>query len=70
MTIRTIRKESIQIETMTWNNPGKKWFHKHQWVSIRHHPRGGAARACFMMDDDECDGFEMCLTCKGRRFKK
>lgn len=61
-------KEQIDIEVHTFAKRGKRWPHKHQWVSIHEHPRGGEARFCFMLDDDECDGLEMCLTCLGRRY--
>ena len=63
-------KDYLEIQTFTWFHPGKKWFHKHEWVSIHDHPRGGEARFCFMLEHDECEGLEMCLTCLGRRVNK
>lgn len=59
---------SIEIQTITWVKKDKWFFHEHEWVGVHDHPRGGEARFAFMLDYDECDGLEMCLTCKARRY--
>ncbi len=63
----TVKKEYITVQTISWNKKGKRWPHKHEWVSIHDHPRGGEARFCFMLEHEECEGLEMCLTCLARR---
>lgn len=46
---------------------GKRWPHKHKWVSLSEHPRGGEAAFAFMLEAEERVICEMCLTCPARR---
>jgi len=61
---------SIPIEVFPLVNKGKRWFHIHKWVPLSEHPRGGDVSFCFMLEADEQDRVEMCLTCPARRIKK
>lgn len=45
-------------------------FHRHRWTSLAQHPDGGRAIAAFMLEDNEAQQCEMCLTCNARRIKQ
>ncbi len=62
-----MKKEYIEIKIFSVAKKGRKWFHKHQWVPLDKHPNGGAVAFCFMLEREESDRVEMCLTCPARR---
>lgn len=46
---------------------GKRWPHRHKWVPLSEHPRGGEVSFCFMLEKEERDRVQMCKTCTARR---
>ena len=63
-------KASISLEIFHLEKRGRRFFHKHKWVPLVEHPRGGDVAFCFMLESEEQDKVEMCLTCTARRLKK
>lgn len=61
--------DSIPIQVFSIAKRGKRWPHKHEWVPLKEHPRGGEVSFCFWLDSDEAAMVEMCWTCLARRMK-
>ena len=63
-------RELCLMETVTLERTGRWFFHKHKWIPLSKHPRGGEVAFFFMLEEDERDKVEMCITCPARRIKK
>lgn len=60
----------VDIVSFSLVKKGKGWPHKHKWVPLEQHPRGGEVSFCFWLEREERDQVEMCLDCLARRMKK
>jgi len=65
-----MKSHNLEIQIFSFEKKGKRWPHKHKWVPLSEHPRGGEAAFCFMLEAEEQALCEMCLTCLARRIKK
>jgi len=63
-------KDTLDIEVFTMHNPGNtSRKHRHNWIPLSEHPRGGEVAFAFMLESEEQDKIEMCTDCHARRVK-
>lgn len=48
--VKGVKRKRVSIDTICLTKKGKGWPHKHKWVPLRAHPRGGDVCVVFMLE--------------------